>query len=280
VQSLAIAGAACGFAAVSILAKLAYEAGAAPGSLFAARLVVAGAVLCPLARPPGRVPARALALAVAGGAAFAAAGLLEFTALSRLPASMLVTIVFVSPVWVGIGSSAVNSVAPERRAWVLYGVVLTGLALLVGAPRSTTLDPVGVALALSASLLFAAVFLILEQLVRLEPWDRAVSWVTLTAAAPLAALHPTGVIDEVAHAATSGYAIAVGTLTAASLLLLGRGLTSTSAFRASVIAAVEPLAATLLALALLGETISPLQAVGGAAVIAGVTAIGATPDDG
>jgi drug/metabolite transporter (DMT)-like permease len=271
---VAIAAAACGFGAVSVVAKLAYQAGALPGPLFGARVLVAGLLLSPLAVGCRSRPcAASVALAVSGGAAFAAAGFIEFEALARLPASVLVPLVFISPLWILLGSWAVSGARPSARSVALYGLVAAGLALLVGGRGDSDIDPLGVGLGVSASVLFAVVFVLLEALVRREPAGRALSLMMAAAAVVAVAMQGEGVRDELIDSGTAPYAVAVGALSAGSLLLLALGMERTSAFRAAVISGVEPVAAAVLALALLGETLSPAQGLGGVAIVAGVTGV-------
>src|SRR3954454_8159749 len=169
-RQVAIAVAACGFGAVSVLAKLAYDAGCAPRSLFASRVVVAGVLLAPLAfgRSVVMSPQR-LALVGAGGAGFYAAGLLEFEALARLPASIFVPIVFVAPLWVALLSLVFFQTRPSWQAARVLPLVVVGLSLLVGLPGRSGADPVGVTLAVAASFLFGVVFLTLDRLVAIDP---------------------------------------------------------------------------------------------------------------
>src|SRR6266540_1737608 len=275
-RPLAIATAACGFGAVSVLAKLAYEAGSSPRSLFASRVVVAGLFLSPLAFGPRghRSTPRSLATAGGAGVAFAAAGFLEFEALSRLPASVLVTIVFLAPLWIALVSWGLGA-PPPRRVVALFPVVLAGLGFLLRAPAGEPLDSVGVALAVGASVLFALVFLLLEDLLSREPFAQAIGRMIVAAAAAGLAVQLGGVSLELSHRATATYAVAVGALTAASFLLLGVGMERTAAFPAALITAVEPVAAALASLVFLGETLTPLQILGVLAVVGSVAGVSA-----
>jgi drug/metabolite transporter (DMT)-like permease len=273
-RTLAIAAAACGFGAVSVVAKLAYDAGSSPRSLFAARVVLAGLFLSPFAigsaaHPPG---SRSLVTAGGAGIAFAAGGFLEFEALARLPASVLVTIVFLAPLWIVLASWSAGA-PPGRSGMALLPVVLLGVAMLVGTPSGAPLDAVGVVLALGASVLFALVFLLLEQLLREEKSAVAIARVLVAAAAVAMALEFSGVSRELSHASTATYAVAIGALTAASFLLLGTGMARTAAFPAALITAVEPVAAAVASLVLLREALTPLQIVGGLAIVGSVVCV-------
>ena len=277
---LAIAAAACGFATVSVLAKLGYEAGCAPRALFASRVVVAGILLAPLAlRRPRGVSAHSLALVVCGGAAFCVAGLLEFEALARLPASVFVPIVFVAPLWVALLSLLLFRAPPPRRTARVFPAVLVGLALLVGIPGGSGGDTVGIALALAASFLFGVVFLTLELLVATDPPARAVARVMLVAAGLAGTFQGPAVVSQLSASPSFRYALAVGAITAVSLVLLATGMVRTGAFRAAVIAGAEPLAAALLGWLLLREVLSALQLIGGLVVVAGVVGASRGPHE-
>ena len=102
-----------------MLVKLAYEAGAHPTSLFAARVGVAALLLTAVAAlraERGRPRPRQLALGAAGGAAFAGAGILEALALSRAAAATVVVLEFIAPVWVAGASWLLWRTAPGGAA--------------------------------------------------------------------------------------------------------------------------------------------------------------------
>jgi drug/metabolite transporter (DMT)-like permease len=274
----AIALAACGFGAISVLARSAYEAGSSPASLLSSRLVVAALFLAPvvLARGPSvrrSLGWRPLAAAGLGGAAFSTAGFLEFEGLARLPAPTLVVLLFLAPVWVAIGSRVLLGRRLGRWRAAMLAVVVLGIALLVGWPGGRGLDTVGVALGLAASLLYAAVFLLFEELVRGPGPVLATGLIASAAAVGALAVEPSGLRDELADPATGWYALSVGGLTAGSLLLLAVGLETASAFTASVVTAVEPLAAAFLSWIFLGELLTAMQMAGGVAVVGGVVGL-------
>jgi DME family drug/metabolite transporter len=129
-------------------------------------------------------------------------------------------------------------------------------------------------------MLFAAVFLLLDALLRRGAAGWAVGSMAATAAVVAGFLQGRGVVELLRDPRMYPYALGVGALTAASLLLLAVGMSRTRAFDAAVITGVEPLAATVLAVVLLGEGVSATQAVGGLAVVAGVTGISMTADAG
>jgi drug/metabolite transporter (DMT)-like permease len=260
---------------VSVLVKLAYQAGARPGSLLAARVGIAAVLLTAAAAAAparGHVRAAQLALGAAGGAAFAGAGLLEFHALSRAPAAIVVVLVFVAPVWVAAAARVVWRTALGRRRAGLLGLVLLGTTLLVATPGSPSVDGTATAMALAASILSAAFFVATTDLAR-QLGARRAACLVATSAAATALLAPGSALAELAGPSTIWLALSIGGLTAASLLLLCAGLAQTGAVSGAAIAGAEPAAAALLAWLILGEGLTVLQVIGALTVVTGVLQI-------
>ena len=205
--------------------------------------------------------------------ALATAGLLEFEALARLPALALVTVVFLAPVWIALATWARFGQPPAPGAAAALVVVLAGMTLLAQAPGEWTLDRVGLAQAVAASVLFAAVFMLLEDLVSRDPPVAAVARVVAAAAVVPAVVEHEGLAAELTRSRTVGYAVAVGALTAGSLLLLAVGMERTPAFEASVITAAEPVVAALLSAVLLGEVLTLAQMLGALGVVVGAIGV-------
>ncbi len=276
-----ILGAAAAFGAVSVLAKRAYQAGSDPISLLGARVMVAALVLSAIAlRVRPRLGRSELTLCALAGLAFAAAGLGEFEALARAPASTVVLLLFVAPVWVALAAWLVRG---ERlgpgRALGLAGL-LSGLALLVATPDGRPLDPAAVALALGASVMSAAFFLSLEE-AGAGTRSPVAAWVAASvAAAAVVPLDPSGVADELRRPETAGYGLAIGALTALALVLLASGVRLASALTASAVICAEPAVAAGLSWLLLDELLTPTQIVGAVVVMLSVTAVSALSDQG
>jgi drug/metabolite transporter (DMT)-like permease len=273
--AVSLLGAATGLAAVTVLVKLAYGAGAEPDSLLTGRVIVAALVLLPLAvaGPVGAaaVSSRQLALAGAAGICFAGAGRCEFEALSRAPVAVVVLLVFVAPVWVALASWLLWRMAPGWRRGGLIALVMGGTGVLVATPGVAPVDGAAVSLALFASLLSAGVFLALSALLREVEPRRAAALLTAAAALAMAVIAPGSALAELASPGRAAYAVAIGALTAAALVLLCSGLRGSSALTGSAIAGAEPTIAALLSWAALGEVLAPLQVLGAGAVLLGVS---------
>jgi drug/metabolite transporter (DMT)-like permease len=272
----ALLGAACGFASVSVLAKVAYEAGSGPSSLLGSRVAVAAALLAAVAAPRFKlVRSRQLAIGTAGGAAFAGAGICEFEALSRAAVAPVVLLVFLAPIWVGLASWLLWRTAPGRTRSGLVALVLAGTGLLVGNPGGPRVDGGAVALALVASFLAAAFFLSVSELAPDLGAAATCGLLGLGATALMLALTREAALAELETPRRTILALAIGGLTAASLLALCAGLGRTQAFTGSAIAGVEPAFAALLTWIALGERLSSLQLAGAALIVVGVALLAA-----
>jgi DME family drug/metabolite transporter len=265
-------GAAGGFAAVSVLAKITYQEGGRPTSLLAARVVVAALVLAAAsATSRSGVTARQLALGMLGGAAFAGAGLCEFEALYRAAVANVVLLVFLAPVWVAAASWLIWRSAPGWREAGAVALVLLGTGLLVGGPGGQGIAAGAAGLALLASGLSAVFFMVTSELVPEIGARRACGLLGAGAAALTLAATNDAALAELGTPHRAGLVLAIGVLTAASLLLLAGGLGRTAALTGSAIAGAEPALAAALSWLALGERLSPVQVGGGAAVVFGVT---------
>ena len=208
-----------------------------------------------------RIGAVAALAAIYQGAFFSA------VALSSVSLATLVAIGS-SPVWVLIYEACAQRRWPSRTAGVVVLVALTGLALLVGLPADRSapgrlLGGAGLA-ALSGATFAAFTLLGRRPLV-------AVDQRTVTGYGFLLG----GVVLAVVTAPTSGLGFALSLDTVGLLVFLAvvptaiayglffRGLRSVTAANATVIALLEPLTGTLLAIALLGDRLSPAGVVGG-----------------
>lgn len=242
------------------------------------RVLIASAVLVPWCalRGPTRTPdRRAMLLALTGGVFFAADLAFFNTAVLRTSAATAVLLGNSAPVFVGLATWLVFGRRPGARFWVGLTVALAGCAAIVGADaldggRAGATE--GDLIALGASVFWAAYMLTTEH-VRAEmdtltfnTFAIAGSVVTLLVVcvlmgAPLlgfsgrtwAALFALGLISQFAAYFAFVYALGHLPATLTSVANLGQ----------------IPLAA-LLAVPLLGETVSGPQLAGGLLVLTGI----------
>lgn len=244
----------------SSLAKDLYSA-AAPLTVAWLRLLGAAVVLALITRP--RLRARSAsdwAWVVAYGLCLAGMNVTFYLAIERIPIGMAVTLEFLGPLGV--------SVALSRRArdllWV--GLAAVGVALLGFSPGD--LDPVGVFWALAAACLWAGYILLAGPTGR--RWS-GVSGVAVAFWVGLAGLTPVVWALDLFPAAVPavwGLGLMIGLLSSA----IPYGLEMMALRRIEprifgILMSLEPAAAALFALALLGETLRPIEILAMACVV-------------
>jgi inner membrane transporter RhtA len=241
---------------------------AGPAGMVTLRLCGAALVLLLLVRPRWRGLSRA-DLAVVGtfGVSLAAMNALFYEALARMPIGAAVTVEFLGP----LGLAAVLSRRVSHLGWVLMaaaGVVLLGRGSLTG------LDPVGVAFALGAGICWAGYILLSA-----ETGRRSAGLDGLALASAVAALLvlPFGVASAgAALVAPDVLLVGLAVALMSSVVPYALELTAlrTLASRVfGVLMSLEPAAAALAGLVVLGQVLSPLQVLAVALVV--VASVGA-----
>jgi drug/metabolite transporter (DMT)-like permease len=279
--SLLVLASATAFGAMAIFGRLAYAAGATPGTLLSTRFVVAAAVswtailasrggLAGLRALRGRDAALALALG-AGGYAGQAGG--YFLALERLDASLLSLLVYTYPAMVAGLAAVLGRERLDRRRLAALACASGGLVLVVAGAGTGALDPLGTALGLGTACVYSAYILASERVAgRLPaPLLSAIvctgAAVTLTVAAvALGQLRP----GDVEPAGWGWLACLAVVSTVLAVALFFAGLRRVGPTSAAILSAAEPLVTLVLAFAVFGELLGPVQLAGGALVLAGV----------
>lgn len=244
----------------SSLAKDLYSA-AAPLTVAWLRLLGAAVVLGLITRP--RLRARSAsdwAWVVAYGLCLAGMNVTFYLAIERIPIGMAVTLEFLGP----LGVSVALSRRPRDLLWV--GLAAVGVALLGFSPGD--LDPVGVFWALAAACLWAGYILLAGPTGR--RWS-GVSGVAVAFWVGLAGLTPVVWALDLFPAAVPavwGLGLMIGLLSSA----IPYGLEMMALRRIEprifgILMSLEPAAAALFALALLGETLRPIEILAMACVV-------------
>lgn len=263
-------------AGMGLFAKQALREGSDAQALLAVRYVLTGLILgLPLLITrsfPTKPGAQTRALII--GVAMFLGGACEFEALSRLPLSVVIVILFVSPLWVALYSRLVRGqrLGLERQA--AFAAVFVGICLLVG-PKLGEYDPVGLLAALGSSFIWAGILLTIQSPRNLEdlPAPVAIASGAVVACCVAFLVQPGAVIAEFEATDRLGWLIAVGLAAALGFGLLALGMRGQNVFDVSVIAATEPLFAAVLGAIFLGERLSALQLLGIALVATGVILI-------
>lgn len=259
-----------------IMAKTAYAFGATPVVFVALRsalsaallwlgLIIAGRGRVPVPPRARLAPLLALGLTLLPMQVFG-----YFYALSRLPAStasVLINAYAIHVAWLEWAFLGARLSAAEGV--ILLGIVGGVVLVAGGMPQGG--DAVGLAVLAGSTLLAAGYLVAQRRIVRdisplgmmsvTQPASAAVYW---AAAASTGQLHVT--LPLPALLATGGSAISAGT---ASLLVL-IALRTIPASRVAILGTLEPVVTVALSVLLLGDAMTPLRALGMAAVLGGI----------
>jgi len=308
--ALAVASA-IGYGSGPLFAKGVYESGVDWLGLLAWRFLVgallswAWLMLFPVNRRALRALSRRRLFALLGlGAFFIMNAATYYAALETVPASLAGLIVYMYPAVVAVLSIRFGRTLDGRRPWLALGIVTAGVALAIGGIPSDTIEPAGIALAVASPLIYS-VYIILSARLAGErrgatAHDRsggagadtapavaaaimltattAVTWLlaSLRGDVPLS---PSAVPPEawpgLLGIAVFSTALAIQAFYAASARL--------GAAQTALVSTVEPVWTIVMATLLFGESLTPVQLVGGALVIGGVvlaqTTAGETLDE-
>ena len=210
---------------------------------------------------------------------------LYFVAIEHLPVGVALLIEFTSPLFVALFARFVYREHIRRRIWLAVALCLTGLTLVVELWQGIAFSTVGVTAAFGGAFALSAYLLMAERERRHRDAASLSFYGFLFAAALWAVVQPlwkfpwSTLDDSVSlqgnlseHSAPVwllvGFVVVIGTMVTFSLLT--GALRHISATRASIVATLEPVVATVVAWAWLGETFGLAQLVGGAIVIAGI----------
>ena len=270
------------FGAMAVFGKLAYAEGATPGTLLAVRFALAATLLWGLliaarggADLRGLRPRDVAAGLALGAVGYALQAGCFFIALERVDAGLLSLLVFTFPAIVAVAAALLGRERLDTRrggALVLAGA---GLVLVLAGAGTGALDPLGATLGLTAAVTYSAYILVGEHAAaRTAPFALAAlvctgAAVSLTTGASLAGeLHP----GALTPAGWGWLAALAAVSTVGAIGLFFAGLRRVGPTTASILATAEPLVTVLLAFAVFGERLTPIQLTGGALVLAAVLA--------
>ena len=210
---------------------------------------------------------------------------LYFVAIENLPVGVALLIEFTAPLFVALFARFAYHEHIRRRIWAAVGLVLTGLTLVVELWNGVAFSTIGLTAALGGSFALTA-YLLMAERERRHRDPASLSFYGFFFATLLWAVvqplweFPWGTLDDSVslQGNLSGYTAPVWALiafivligTMVSFTLLTGALRHISATKASIVASLEPVVATVVAWAWLGETLGVAQLVGGAIVIAGI----------
>lgn len=220
--------------------------------------------------PQGVWWARALLLGTLNVGAFF---VLIFVAAYRLPGGLAATLTATAPVMMMLLAWALIRERPRVASLAGAAVGFAGVALLVlrgGSP----VDPIGVAASFGAVAMSSLGYVLVKR------WRPPVDMLTFTAWQLVAGglvLLPVAVLAEGAPpsldlSAIGGFAYLGGAATVVANVLWFRGLRELPAAAVSLVGLLNPVAGTVVGVALAGEVFGPVQALGMLLVLVGIVA--------
>jgi drug/metabolite transporter (DMT)-like permease len=278
-------GSGAAFGAMAVFGKLAYGEGATVGTLLSVRFVVAATLFWALVLAGGAArQVRALARRdVAAGLGLGACGYAlqsgcYFAALQRIDASLLSLLLYTFPAMVAAAAIALGRERLDRRRLAALGLALAGLVLVVAGAGTGALDPLGAALALAAAVVYSTYILVSDGVVgRMRPQVLSALVCTGAAASLIAGSAALGQLrpGDLTAGGWGWLACLSVVSTVVAISLFFAGLKRVGPTIASILATVEPLVTVVLAFLVFGETLGPLQLVGGALVLCAVLVLNA-----
>ncbi|MET8832981.1 DMT family transporter [Micromonospora sp. NPDC004540] len=294
--ALCLVSAAC-FGAMAIFGKLAYDAGVSPGALLLVRFSLAAALLGtvlllrpglrraephrgapagPAAAGFGRVLATALGLGAIG---YAAQASLFFSALQLMDASLLSLILYTYPVLVTVAAVLLGrDRLTKGRSAALLAASGGTLLVLLGA-GGVSFHRLGALLAFGAAITYTGYILVADTVVhRLPPL--VLSALVMTGAAGTLGVRAvlTGGVDLGFRLPGWFWLACIAVVsTVLAMITFFAGLKRTGPSTAAILSTFEPVVTTALAALTLGESLSPVQLVGGALVLSSVAVLQVRP---
>lgn len=273
--AVAVAISACCFGAIPVLVSLAIATGAALSTLLTYRYLVAAAVfvvLLAVAREPMAQPRRAGSLILFGGVGQFLVAFLGLSALRYIPVANATFLFYTFPAWVAI-IAALRKTEPLTRVRVAaLGLSLAGITVMIGGSTTAAGNPRGVALALSAAVVYSLYIPAMERLQQGLGSRTAALLVCLGAGASFLLLSTIDGSMTTSLHRTAWLAILVLAVvsTVAAFQLFLSGLKVLGPVRTAIVSTVEPFSAALLGAWLLSQALTAATIAGGLLIIGAV----------
>ncbi|WDZ83824.1 DMT family transporter [Micromonospora cathayae] len=273
--SALVAVSAAGFGLMPVFARYAYSAGLTVSTLLFLRFAVAATLLfgylAVRRRLPRRVTARQFgALLLLGAVLYALQSLFYFSAVEHISPALAVLLLYLYPAFVLLLSSALGRYRPPLAGVVAILLSLAGMALVLGRP-SAAVNLVGVLYAVGAAGVYAVYIVVGDRTsAGLPPLTTSAFVASFAGTSFLVVGTGTGELrfGFPAHAWLPVLGVAVvSTVVAIGAFFAGMAVIGPT--RASIMSMVEPVVSIGAAWVLLGEAMTPWQALGGAVVLAG-----------
>lgn len=270
------------FSTKSIFIKLAYDEAVDPVTLLTFRMLFAlpfFLAMLWLARRHGPPPSLRrrdwLALLLLGFAGYYLASLLDFIGLQYISAGLERLVLFLYPTLTVLITALVLKRPVRSRTWLAIVISYVGMALVVwqDVQHPSTQLWLGMSLVFASALAYAAYLVGSGEMIQ-RLGATYFTGIVLSIASLCCLLHflltrPLGALQVSPRVLILGLVLAI-VCTVMPASLLTHGIRRIGASRAALIGAVGPVSTLYLGYVVLGETLSGLQLVGSACVLAGV----------
>ena len=277
------------FAFNGVLAKTAIEVGLSPLNLTQLRnggamVILIAAVVLTNPRAFRVTRAELPFLIVYGVLAFTVVQFLYFFTISRLPVGIGTLLIFLAPVLVAMWIKFGRKSDVSNRIWMAVALTLLGLGMVAEIWTGIDFDVLGVIAGIVTAVALALYWILGESgqqkrdALSLTMWGFVFATITWSIISPWWN-YPWDVLGRTAAPMLDGWpglpvwlimlwGVVAGTVIP-FLLVLG-SLRRIGAQRAGLVGTTEPLWAAIIALLLLGEVLTPIQALGGLIVLGGI----------
>lgn len=276
--TLLIVVSALSFGSISVLTILVTRAGVPLLTAMAWRYVLGAALLLAIVgvKKLGSVPRnRLVQLLLIGGFGQALITYLSLHALEYIPVGPLAFLFYTYPAWVALLAAMRRTEKLTSIRVIALTLALVGVTVMVGAPSTDKLNPIGVILALGSALLYSAYLPSLEHLQQGIP-ALVSTFLLVTGAAVtfvVAALFARELYLPTALPVWSNIALLTLVSTVIAFSALIKGLSVLGPVRTAIIATVEPFFTAVLGVAVLGNQLAITTLVGGILIAAAVLLI-------
>jgi drug/metabolite transporter (DMT)-like permease len=268
---------ALGYAWLPIFAKWAYAEGLTPIDLLTLRFAIAAPIMWFLTWQETEDSRTLPQLKLLGaGALFAFVALTAFFALSLIPSSLYTLLLYTYPAMVVILARVLGEpLSPQAIVALILTLVGIGLTVPLQEGELGGMNPFGMGLGLVNAALYAIYIIYSQRVLRgHQAMGHATRW-NITGS--LGVLVVIALVQGLTLPTTwQGWASAAGIAIVCTVLPIFTFLTGIKrlgASKASILSSIEPLATLLLAVVLLGETLTWQQSVGGALILASVVVL-------
>ncbi len=274
---------------MAILARIAYADGVDIPTLLALRFAIAAIIIVAMALASGAGLPRGgnlIGLVLLGAIGYAGQAFSFFAALTHAPAGIVALLLYTHPALVALLSAwLLHEVLTARKIGALVvalaGTFLTIVPALLGGDASgTATQPAGIALGITAAVIYACYIVGGARITRDVP-VLAMSAVVVSSAAVVFVL-VTALRGAHWPASATGWWAVTGIAlvsTVAAITLYFAGLARVGPTRAATLSTIEPVFTVLLATLVLREHVAGLQLAGGALILTAVVLLARAPLD-